>query len=395
MGLQYGFGSGVLYGIRNDISNGTPTRFGTLQDVSIDFNGEIKELYGQQQYPVDTARGKTKIQGKAKFAQISGPEFNNLFFGATQTTGQKLSAFNEVQTVSATTAQTISTAAAAISGANQITLATVAGLYDGMVTSGSTSIPAGATITAINAATSIVTLSAALTGAILINTPLTFSPLSLSSSAANTSGSPTLTFTSTTGVAAGQIITSAAAGFPTGTVTVLSVTGTAVTMSANSTAAIASGSSFSFANPPSATPANGGAGVFDLDLGVLYAATGLPFTLVSGTPVLQGTYSVNLSTGVYSFSPNDQDVGVLLNYTYTVATGYKITSANLLMGSTPRFEAVFTQTYNGNNLTLKLFACVSSKLTLPTKIDDYTINELDFMAYANAAGNVFELSTSS
>jgi hypothetical protein len=41
-----------------------------------------------------------------------------------------------------------------------------------------------------------------------------------------------------------------------------------------------------------------------------------------------------------------------------------------------------------------LFACTSTKLTFATKIDDYTIPELDFSAYANSAGQVYEFSAS-
>ena len=41
---QYMFGSGLVYGTRNDTTGNTPRLFGTLQDVSIDFDGEIKDL---------------------------------------------------------------------------------------------------------------------------------------------------------------------------------------------------------------------------------------------------------------------------------------------------------------------------------------------------------------
>jgi hypothetical protein len=394
MGLQYGFGSGVLYGIRTDIANGTPVRFGTLQDVSIDFSGEIKELYGQQQYPVDTARGKTKIEGKAKFAQISAGQFNNLFFGQTlQSGGQRLSAFNEQEYVSSQSAVTLQTSGAVASGATSVPLVSVAGLYVGMVASGSGSIPNGTTVASINVATNTIVLSAATTGAIIISTPLTFSPLSLNTSVAATAGATSLTFASTTGVAVGQTPSSTISGAIVAGTLVTAVTSTTVTLSQPLGAAVASGSAISFAAPPTATAANGG--TFDLDLGPLYSETSEPLTLVTGTPTLSGTYAVNNTTGVYTFSPADQGVGVLLNYTYTDAsTGFRILGTNLLMGATPRFEAVFTQNYGGNSTTLKLLACTSSKLTMPTKIDDYVINEIDFMAYANAAGNVFELSTS-
>lgn len=395
MGLQYGFGSGVLYGIRTDVSNSTPVRFGTLQDVSIDFNGEIKELFGQQQYPVDTARGKTKIQGKAKFAQISGPEYNNLFFGESiQSGGQKLQAFNEQQTATATTAVSSSTTSASLTGSTIVNLASTAGIYAGMTVTGSASIPSATTVSSISG--NSVTLSAALTGGILINVPLTFTPLALvTSTPAGTVGSALLTFASTTGVAVGQVVSSSVAGIPAGA-TVAAFTGTSVTLSAPLTAAFPIGSTVLFAPLPTVTSTFGGSGLFDTDLGTLYSASGLPLTYTSTTPINAGSYSYNASTGVYTLSPFDGSASVLLNYLYTsTSTGFKITGANLLMGTTPRFQAVFSQTYAGNTLTLKLFACTSSKLAIPTKIDDYVINEVDFMAFANAAGNVFELSTTS
>lgn len=100
----YEFGSGVLTGLRNDISGlQTPRRFGVLQDVSLDFAGDIKMLWGTNQYPVDSARGKTKIEGKAKFAGIQATGYNDLFFGQTLTSGQKKYALNERATVGSST----------------------------------------------------------------------------------------------------------------------------------------------------------------------------------------------------------------------------------------------------------------------------------------------------
>jgi hypothetical protein len=46
--------------------------FGVLQDVSVDISGDIKELYGQNQFAEAVARGKAKISCKAKFGRING-----------------------------------------------------------------------------------------------------------------------------------------------------------------------------------------------------------------------------------------------------------------------------------------------------------------------------------
>jgi hypothetical protein len=100
---QFAFGGGALYGLRTDIANGTPIRFGALQNVQLDFSGDLKELYGSGQYAMALARGKSKIEGKAQFAQINGAVFNALFFGQTLTSGSIALAGNEAATVPAST----------------------------------------------------------------------------------------------------------------------------------------------------------------------------------------------------------------------------------------------------------------------------------------------------
>lgn len=97
---EIGFASGTLIatpvfttGIQ------TPMKFGILQDVDLSFSGELKELYGQNRFAVAIAPGKTKIELKAKFAQIQGALFNNLFFGGAQTATQTLFADSEPHTI--------------------------------------------------------------------------------------------------------------------------------------------------------------------------------------------------------------------------------------------------------------------------------------------------------
>lgn len=126
------------------------------------------------------------------------------------------------------------------------------------------------------------------------------------------------------------------------------------------------------------------------DAGVINAATGLPLTLVASGPVA-GQYSVNTSTGVYTFSSADNLAGVkvLINYTYTIAaTGQKFIVANQLLGTTPTFKAKFYTTFQGNAISLQLNNCTSSKLSFQTKLEDFTMPEFDFSCFADSAGNV-------
>ena len=69
---------------------------------------------------------------------------------------------------------------------------------------------------------------------------------------------------------------------------------------------------------------------------------------------------------------------------------------NQLMGFTPTFKATFytKKTTQGvpAGLALVLNACTATKLSLPTKIDDYEIQEFDFCAFADATGTIGTLS---
>jgi hypothetical protein len=84
---MYVFGSCDIFGVPlqdasgNAIVNPTPIRLGAVQEVGLDFSGDIKELYGQLQFAVVIARGKVKVTGKAKGAVINGQALNTLFLG--------------------------------------------------------------------------------------------------------------------------------------------------------------------------------------------------------------------------------------------------------------------------------------------------------------------------
>jgi hypothetical protein len=88
--MQLSFGSGAVWGERTDVTGSGigPRQFGVLQDIQIDFDWTDKPLYGQLQFPVAIARGQGKITGKAKFAQILGLLYSDIFFGLTPATGQ-------------------------------------------------------------------------------------------------------------------------------------------------------------------------------------------------------------------------------------------------------------------------------------------------------------------
>ncbi len=109
---QYMFGTGQVYG--TPVGGGNPLRLGALQDVSVEFSGDIKALFGQYQFPLDVARGKTKIEGKIGTANIDVSAWNQLFFGGTVTNAsEKRQAVNEAGTVPAMSTYTITVTNAA------------------------------------------------------------------------------------------------------------------------------------------------------------------------------------------------------------------------------------------------------------------------------------------
>jgi hypothetical protein len=135
------------------------------------------------------------------------------------------------------------------------------------------------------------------------------------------------------------------------------------------------------------------------DLGVYYASganAGNRFTRVT-TPSSTGQYSVNPATGIYTFAAADAGAALLLSYAYNAAGGKKLVITNQLMGYTPVFKATFYTTKTTGStpggLLLVLNACTATKLSLPTKIDDYEIQEFDFSAFADATGAIGTLSS--
>jgi hypothetical protein len=96
------FGVGFLFATPSGV-NPTPTRFGRLQDVGVDFSYDSKLLYGSNQYALEQARGKAKIELKAAIGVVDPALFNNIFFGLTTATGETLNSIDESATPSAGT----------------------------------------------------------------------------------------------------------------------------------------------------------------------------------------------------------------------------------------------------------------------------------------------------
>jgi hypothetical protein len=93
------FGAGSLYALDLSAAMPTPVKFGLLQEVSVEISGSKKELHGGRQFPVDVARGKSKIIGKAKKAEFDLKALASLHLGETPATGELLYAEDELGTI--------------------------------------------------------------------------------------------------------------------------------------------------------------------------------------------------------------------------------------------------------------------------------------------------------
>lgn len=154
----------------------------------------------------------------------------------------------------------------------------------------------------------------------------------------------------------------------------------------------ANGESGVIPSTPFQLTASNGA-TFVADLGVINSATGIPLTKVSSAPAT-GQYSVNTTGGVYTFAAADVGNTVSISYTYSVsASGQKLVFSNPQLGIQPTFscalETVYTAPGGLKKAVLNLNACISNKLSFPTKLEDFTIPEFDFECFADSAGNIF------
>lgn len=148
------------------------------------------------------------------------------------------------------------------------------------------------------------------------------------------------------------------------------------------------------ANPGPYTVVVANGATFKENMGVIDATTGQDLELVAAGGEAAGKYSVNEVTGTYTFAAADTNRALLFDYSYTdAASGHTIQISNELSGLAPHFEVHLTEKDDSGEFSLKLNACVSSKLALATKMGDFMIPEFDFSAQQDAAGNIGEIYT--
>lgn len=112
---------------------------------------------------------------------------------------------------------------------------------------------------------------------------------------------------------------------------------------------------------------------FDQDNGVQFtngSAAGALLIKVASGPTT-GQYTVNTTTGVYTFAAADNSLGVAISYTYTNSTrGKTITLTNQLMGYAPEIAMDFWNTFRNKILGIRLNSVIIGQWTFPSKLED-------------------------
>ena len=135
-----------------------------------------------------------------------------------------------------------------------------------------------------------------------------------------------------------------------------------------------------------------GGGTFNKDLGVIYAGTGANagqrLTRVAAVTAI-GQYSLDETTGIYTFYSGDASAQVKFDYLYTSSlVGKTLTIVNQLAGVAPSFLLVLANITGVSGAVMILNKCISEKLSFATKRGDVAIPEFDFSACADDADNI-------
>ena len=146
------FGVGLLFTIPTGATP-TPTFYGALNDVSVDFSFDWKQLYGSFQFALEQARGKGKIDIKASIGRFDPVLFNQIFFGQTTTTGEIRNSAREAATIPGTPYQ--------VTVVNSATFQTDLGVYDTVAAKWLTRVASGPTTGQYSEASGVYTFAAA------------------------------------------------------------------------------------------------------------------------------------------------------------------------------------------------------------------------------------------
>lgn len=130
------------------------------------------------------------------------------------------------------------------------------------------------------------------------------------------------------------------------------------------------------------------------DLGLFYHASGVALIPTTATPSV-GYYIPGVAAaGIVTINAGDESVagGLDAYYTFSLTTLFETDISNQPMGTGAVFELVASVPYAvqgvAKKFNIKLNACRATKLPWAFKNKAYMVPEMDFTAFADAAGNI-------
>jgi len=136
------------------------------------------------------------------------------------------------------------------------------------------------------------------------------------------------------------------------------------------------------------TTTHGGSGLVD-DWGVLDASTGQQFISMpnAAAVVAAGEYWPNVNAGTYTFSSADVSAlrAVKISYTYNSNSGTSVVIANQLMGYAPELSMFLYNKFRNKFLGLKLNDVTLGGISIPSKLEDFWMSDIDGSANADAS----------
>lgn len=134
-------------------------------------------------------------------------------------------------------------------------------------------------------------------------------------------------------------------------------------------------------------------GTYGYNLGVR-DSNGLPYGRVASGPTT-GQYS--LSGGVYTFAAADAGKTVYIDYNYTATStvAQQLVVQNQLMGQSPYFQLdIKIPSPLGGSVNYTFPNCVTTKLGISTKLDDFIYPEIDISVFAPGGVSPFTITWS-
>lgn len=95
--------------------------------------------------------------------------------------------------------------------------------------------------------------------------------------------------------------------------------------------------------------------------------------------------------GNYLFAAGDTTKVVWIDYVYQPAYGYRTTFTSQQLGNAPQFAIVARGVFSGAPLVVRFDNCISGKLSIPRKVEDWVILQMDGEAFVggNNIGGYF------